>query len=196
MFYYRETVSKNIHMITFDNIIKDNNAVCYIKHAIKSFLLGSEIFMGHYRLDGFNLTPHKIKKYSVEIPEYFKYNGEILYLKTFKKPGDGLTICRCKNQSFFYDELEKILDFYLETILFCPKLSWFDFANFHKNYMNITAFDYILNGFADILFLYNDSGDFSVLFNLDVYSAEFVHNQLEAINKEIIAISGDSIIEP
>ena len=103
-------------MITFDNIIKDSNAVCYIKHIVKGFLSGSEIFMGHYRIDGFNLNRHKFDKYSVDISEYFKSNGEIIYLKSFKNEGDGLTVCRCKNESFFYDELEKILHYYFETI--------------------------------------------------------------------------------
>ena len=55
--------------------------------------------------------------------------------------------------------------------------------------MNNTAFDYIINGFADVLFLYSDSGDFSLLFNSDVYSVEYVHkflNQAEQFNNQTV----------
>lgn len=60
--------------------------------------------------------------------------------------------------------------------------------------MKHRAQDYIINGFTDVLFLYADSGDFSIIFDTRVFSSEYVHNQIDLMGKELVDSTGDGSV--
>lgn len=159
---------------------------------MKYFFNGQELFLGHYKKDGFNLSNAEIKKYETEIPEYFKSNGRF-YQYEYKNRLGELTVCSIRFDSNVFDVLDKVFDYYLETIIFSPQIDWETFKYSFKYYMKHSARDYVLNGYTDFLFSYTDSGDFSVSFNP-------IKNSPETVRKKINSIffddeSGNSLID-
>lgn len=154
----------------------------------KHFVKGDELFFGHYRTDGLNLTDEECIKYEKEINEHFKSNGrfEPIVDKAVKKRGietySGYLVASSlpiNNET--YTLLPKIFHYYLETIYFTPKISWETFAQSYRNYMDHGARGYIANGFTDFLFSYIDSGDFSLTFDSRIYEKDSILNKIMEI---------------
>ena len=73
--------------------------------------------------------------------------------------------------------IERIFHYYLNTIVFSPKVDWDTFVRSYSDYMNIVIDDYVLNEYTDFLFSYVDSGDFSVTFNPKLYDPKVIWKQ-------------------
>ena len=76
---------------------------------------------------------------------------------------------------------EKVFLYHLETTAFCPKVSWETFVDSYKLYMKHGTRNYVDIGFADFIFSYVDSTDFSVIFNSKIYDCEYVYKTLKHI---------------
>ncbi|MCI8611405.1 MAG: hypothetical protein HFE66_05750 [Clostridiales bacterium] len=149
---------------------------------IKSFTLGDTFFLGFFRSDGINLTKEERLKYSKEIPEYFRTYGKYLDIKIPNKRNktiEGMLQAAMApvNASTFHI-IPKVFHYYLETILFCPKIPWEEFVAYHSKFMDNGALGYVTQGYTDFLFSYGDSGDFRIQFNPAVYDRLTMYNRI------------------
>lgn len=166
---------KGSYTITIDNVRFQEKFPENTKQIMKEFIDDSELFLGFYRIDGIHLTSPKEKELKKEIPAFFQKYGEI------KNQNEYLTIAKTKENDRIYHLLPSIFDYYLDTILFNPKISWELFEEFHINYLAHSLDDYIFNNIADILFLYFDSGDFSICFNPEKYEHKEIRTIVDRI---------------
>lgn len=181
-----ESDDSNGYTIYFACLGLDNDYYSKIKNIIKHFVTGKEIFFGHYRTDGMNISKENFLKYALEIPKYFKSNGK--YEKIIKGeekrflfitfPPLELTVCNAPVNDETYKIMDKIFHYYLETTVFCPKIDWETFVNEYSNYMTNGARDYVVKGYTDFLFAYFDSGDFSITFDSKVHDPQSVKNDV------------------
>ena len=130
-----------------------------IEKIIKTFLVDKEVFFGFCRTDGVNLTLEQQRNLKNEIPIFFKKHGDLQSLSEY------LTVARIELNNYRYSFIPKVLDYYLETIMFNPKVDWEIFKQYHSNYQEHRFDDIIINHFAEVLFGYCDSGDFLICFN-------------------------------
>ena len=187
---YKE--SNGSYRIHIANVGLQQDSLDRIKKVIKFFATGSEFFLGHYRTDGINISNEQFIKYGLEIQEYFKENGK--YQKIIKGSEKHflfisecpleLVVCSAPNDEKTVDLMDKIFHYYLETIVFCPKIDWDTFVASYSNYMEHAAKDYVLNGFTDFLFAYVDSGDFSVSIDPKIYDQKVIREQIERIFRQ------------
>lgn len=182
--------SNGSYSICLSNVAKQENAFECIRKVILFFANGSELFFGHYRTDGFNISNDLFRKYDIEIPDFFSKKGK--YLPITKIQGrnrklirNELVVCCAQNSEETYNIFEKVFHYYLETIVFCPKVDWDTFVNSYANYMSTVTADYVLNGFTDFLFSYVDSGDFLITFDPTVYSPVMIRNKINMILLEV-----------
>lgn len=182
----RESEDSNGYTIYFPCLGLDNDCFSKMKDIIRHFAAGDEIFFGHYRTDGMNITREDFKKYGVEIPEYFKLNGrydkiiigeEKRFLFFTSQPW-SLTVCSAPATNETYEIMDKIFHYYLETTVFFPKTDWKTFVSEYSNYMENASRDYVSKGHTDFLFAYFDSGDFSITFDSKVYDPEAIKNEI------------------
>lgn len=159
-----------------------------LKEIIKHFAVGNQLFFGHYKLDGMNISRKEFLECASKIPQYFSSNGK--YQKIVKSPIkkfditcplQELVVCQAPNNSETYEILANVFNYYLETILFCPKIDWETFVHSYSNYIDNVTKDYVLNGYADFVFSYVDSGDFSICFDPTVYNAQAIREKIEII---------------
>lgn len=161
------------------NTITINNAryqKCFmnsIEKVFKSFLAEGELFFGFYRTDGLNLTLQQQKELEKVIPELFQRYGDIKNLNEY------LSAARINSSDVIYNFIPSIFDYYLETILFNPKVDWYTFERYHYDYQKHRLDEIIINNFADVLFFYSDSGDFSICFNTEKYDHGEIRNLIE-----------------
>ena len=155
---------------------------------MKKLTKGDEMFFGHYRTDGFNLTDDEMERYGIEIPAYFRENGRYEPLtQVVEKRGKAktysgyLTVGSLPADKITVEVLPQIFHYYLETICFCPKVDWATFVESYHNYMKHETRDYITNGFADLVFAYSDSGDFSISFSPNQYDKNAIYQEIENI---------------
>lgn len=168
--------------ICVDSIGANNKNLEPCLNIIKSFTLGGTFFGGFFRSDGINLTKEEWLKYSREIPEYFRTYGKYLDIKIPSKRNktiEGMLYAAMApvNDSTFL-MIPKVFNYYLETILFCPKIPWKEFVAYHSKFMENGALEYVAQGYTDILFSYGDSGDFRIQFNPAVYDRLTVYNRI------------------
>ena len=157
---------------------------------IKEFANEEEFFIGHFRTDGVNLKEKEFVSFSKEIPEYYKINGryELLNVKIEKKSkikvyNNYLAVGSLPVNNATFEILPKLFNFYLDTILFCPKVKWKEFVQSYSNYINRGASNYIMNGATDFLFCYHDSGDLLITFNSKIYNKKIVYEKIIKIVK-------------
>lgn len=174
------------YSIVFNNIGLYPDLLKKLHNIIKFFATGNEFFFGHYRTDGMNLTKTEMAKYSRDIPLYFKLYGEYRTIDGFRsnnnkisKANSQLIVCRTVNDERIYGIIDNLFHYYLETTFFCPKISWESFIYSYKNYINNGTNDYILRGYADFLFSYIDSGDFSITFDPKIYNPQVVRKKID-----------------
>ena len=190
-FCINESEDSNGYTIYFSCLGLNNDCYIKIKDVIKHFVPGDELFFGHYRTDGINLSNEEFLRYGLEIPEYFRSNGKyekiikgnekkFLFLRSM--PLELTVSCAPVNDET-YSMLDKIFHYYLETIVFCPKIDWETFVNEYGNYMSNAAKDYVAKGYTDFLFSYFDSGDFSITFDPKVHDPHSIKNEVFDIFK-------------
>ena len=83
-----------------------------------------------------------------------------------------------------YDVLPNIFHYYLETIFFCPKIDWETFKQSYCDYMKHGARNYVQNGYADFLFAYTDSGDFSISFDPQENDPQALSDEIRRVISE------------
>ena len=173
--------------IWIDNARLYPNIYNKIAQIIKEFTDGSLLYFGHYKKDGINISNSVFKQYGIDIVSFFTTHGvynpiEETYLKNGKVcTRQELTVCSAPNDKITYSMFEKIFHYYLETVVFSPKIEWNTFVDSYSNYMNIVTNDYVLNGYTDFIFSYVDSGDFSITFNPVKYDSKVMENRINKI---------------
>ena len=137
-----------------------------------------------------NIFNAEFKQCRDEIPAYFKKCGQYLPIveNVMKRrkicSRQELTVCCAPNSEETYKMIERIFHYYLNTIVFSPKVDWDTFVRSYSDYMNIVTDDYVLNEYTDFLFSYVDSGDFSVTFNPKLYDPKVIWKQINTIISE------------
>lgn len=181
--------SNGSYSITLANIVKYDKCFEYIKRIVWFFSKGSELFLGNYKVDGLNLSRRQFREYATEIPKFFREKGDYYPIRI--KSGRNNTLiselsaCRAKNCEETYNIFEKVFNFYLETIVFCPKVEWDFFVSFFAEYTRHSSADYVLNKYADFVFSYVDSGDFSITFDPLAYNHVTTCNKIKQIIIEV-----------
>ncbi len=148
-----------MHVITFENFRFQSGYLSSMDRILKTFLTGEELFFGFYRTDGVNLTAKRERELKSEIPAFFRSRGEIQALNEY------LTVARIKAGEDIYHFIPSVFDYYLETVLFYPVSEWETFKRFYRDYQKHRLDEMVSNHFAELLFCYSDSGDFSVCFD-------------------------------
>lgn len=138
----------------------------FFEKILKQLIIDDEVFLGFYRIDGINLTLEEQNFLKQEIPLFFKKNGEEQELNEY------LTVARINSNNYDRSFILSIFDYYLETILFNPKIDWEAFKEYYFKYQENKTEDIILNHFAEVLFTYFDSGDFLICFNPQIYNSQ------------------------
>lgn len=172
--------------IILDNVGYNQDVLPKINEIIRHYTSGKELFFGHYKYDGFHISNREFKQYGLEIHNYFQTSGEYYQMtvpvfkngKIINLPCD-LTVCRAPNNDKTYQILDKVFNYFLETVVFSPKITWETFIDSYMNYMNIRVSSYIKNNYTDFLFSYIDSGDFSVTFDPLKHNPETVRKYIE-----------------
>ncbi len=167
---------KNIagtHTIIINNVRFQKNYFDGIEKIIKEFLSDKEVFFGFCRTDGVNLTLEQQRTLKNEIPDFFQKNGDMQNIS------EHLTLARIESSNYRYSYIPLIFDYYLETIMFNPKVDWGIFKQYHSKYQEHRFDDIILNHFAEILFCYFDSGDFLICLNPQIYDPREVRCKIE-----------------
>ena len=98
-----------------------------------------------------------------------------------RKISEYLSVAKCELNDRVYARIPAIFDYYLETTLFVPRVNWETFQQFHAGYQEHRLEDMILNHFADLLFCYADSVDFSVCFDPQAHDCEKVRFVLQKV---------------
>lgn len=146
-----------------------------IERVLRAFGDGEELFFGFYRTDGMHLSPQRQRELETEIPAFFRKSGEM------RKISEYLSVARSELNDRVYARIPEIFDYYLETTLFVPRMNWETFQQFHVDYQGHRLEDMILKHFADLLFCYADSGDFSVCFDPQAHDCEKVRFVLQKV---------------
>ena len=169
-----------VHTIIINNARYINDFRDIIIGFISEFFNNNEVFLGFYRTDGVNLTSKQqmISKDKIEV--FFRNHGNI------KELNEYLTVAKVRMDSQTCNMLTLFFDYYLETILFNPKVDLNTFAGFHLNYQKHRFEDLILNHYTDMLFLYFDSGDFLVCFDSLVYDCERIKKSVMQTFKNVM----------
>lgn len=164
-----------LHQITIENIRFENNGFKIIKEIIKHFINSKEIFLGFYRTDGVNISDSQFKKYKKAIKEFFATHGNLTVLNEY------LAIAEIAMDNDAYDILPLLFDYYLETSIFLSLKDFDSFREYYSEYMQHRQTEYITDGYADLLFSYFDSGDFSISFNSNKYDPKVIRKTIQKI---------------
>lgn len=177
-------LSNGNFVISLDEIETDPNMVNQCSKIIKHFTKGEELFFSLYREDGFLLNEDELIKFRYEIPKYFQINGQWSTLlkaeKNNKKYYDTrfLKAGSLPVNDTTYSLLPKVFHYFLETLCFCPKISWELFKEICQENIKGGKKDYIINGYTDFLFAYVDNGDFSITFNPHVFDVNIIFSEI------------------
>lgn len=163
------------HQITIENIRFENNGFKIIQEIIKHFINNKEIFFGFYRTDEVNISNSQFKKYQKAIKEFFATHGSLTVLNEY------LVIAEMTMDNDAYDILPLLFDCYLETSIFLSLKNFDSFREYYSEYMKHRETDYITDGYADLLFSYFDSGDFSISFNSNKYDPKIIRKTIKKI---------------
>ena len=161
-----------IYTITINNARYCKNCINKI---LKSYLKDKTIFLGLYRIDGVDLSAKAMKELKTKIPLFFQKYGDVQNLN------EHLTIANICLNDTSYDFFSDIFDYYLDTIVFNPKIDWKTFKQYYSNYQEHRLEDMILNHLAEVLFCYSDSGDFSICFSSEFYSCTNIKNMISKV---------------
>ena len=175
--------------VTICNAIKADDCFDKIARIIRHYSAGEEFYFGFYRLDGLTLTKEEWNKCDVEIPLFFKKYGlfqeisETVYDKKGREKvfSGYLNVARAKINDDLYSNLQWIFQYYLETVMFVPKISFDRFEKIYSNYMKESTKYYLINGYTDFLYSYYDSGTFSIYFDPEEFDASEICEYVSSI---------------
>ncbi len=170
--YYISVYDAILHKNCFDNIA----------NIIKDLTTGQEMFFGFYRIDGLNLSKHEFLTCDKNLPLYFRDNGEYREIVQKKRCWLGkekirqtpLSVARVTFNDSLFDNLKWILQYYLETTFFVPKLEFDKFEKIFSCYMDNSPLDFLENNYTDFEFSFYDSRHFSIYFNDNRIEIDFV----------------------
>ena len=169
--------------LVIENIRKHPDLMKKIPQLIDFYSTDEHLFIGSYKIDGINISKSDFRKYESEILDHYKKFGQYCSIQPFDKnsksrfPSD-LTMFESFNKIATYSIMDKIFDFFLETIVFTSNIGWDKFKESYMHYTEMVTQDYVTNGYTDYLFAYVDSGDFSICFDLRKHKVEDVEFQL------------------
>ena len=167
--------SSDVYSIEIYNARYQPDFVNFIKSIVNCFFT-KELFFSFYRVDGIHLSQKQQQKLEIEIPLFFQRNGILQELNEY------VSIAKTELNDEICGFLPSILDYFLEISLFNLNSDWNQIKNYHMDYLNHSVEDIISNHFADIVFLYFDSGDVSICFNSKIYDSEEIRKKvIEAI---------------
>lgn len=185
-----------IHEYVIDCYSNKSIYTCKMLGYFESYEKAKIAIKEYLALPGFKNYPNnfKIKKIEVDriernfqhrkledkIEVFFRNHGNI------KELNEYLTVAKVRMDSQTCNMLTLFFDYYLETILFNPKVDLNTFAGFHLNYQKHRFEDLILNHYTDMLFLYFDSGDFLVCFDSLVYDCERIKKSVMQTFKNVM----------
>lgn len=166
--------------ITIRNIGLQDSYLPYCVEIVRKFTQMKEFFFGFFRTDGIYLDDQKMEEYSQEIPEYFCRNGRYkefpLLVNKRKNIYESLIkIASAPISKELYAILPHIFRYYLTTVFFAPKVKWDAFSQRFSLYMKRGTDGIIEEGYADMLFVFEDSDHFAVEFHTDVYDMNDVY---------------------
>ncbi|MBR0482311.1 MAG: hypothetical protein IJJ48_07560 [Firmicutes bacterium] len=178
-----------MYRITINNVINADDCFDKIIRIMQHYSLGEEYYFGFYRLDGIKMTKEEWIRYDKEIPAYFKQNGtfqeitETVYGKSGReKTYSGyLIVARAKINNDLYQNLQWFFKYYLETVMFVPKISFDIFKEVFSNYMRESTKSYLANNYTDFLYTYYDSGSFDISFDPQKYDVDKVCKYVHSV---------------
>ena len=167
--------SNNVCTIIINNVRFHKNYIKMIDEIIKMYLNDEEVFFGFFRTDGMNLSSEQQRLLNETIPTFFQNNGEIQRLN------DYLTVAKTKGNALCNGILTSLFDYYLETMIFHPKVDWEIFKHYHNCYLEHRIENIILSHFTELLLYYFDSGDIAICFDSQIYSKENIRRKIAEI---------------
>ena len=167
--------SNNVCTIIINNVRFHKNYFIIVKEIISEFLNDEDVFFGFYRTDCMNLSSEQQRILNKVIPTFFHNNGEIQRLNEY------LTVARTKFNKLNKSIIPSVFDYYLETIIFNPKVDWVIFKDCYNRYFEHRFENYILSHYAELLLFYFDSGDISICFDSHIYAKEIIRRKITEI---------------
>lgn len=164
-----------VHTIIVNNARCQKDFCGIIEKIIEEFLTDREVFFGLCRTDGINLSSEQQRNLKNEIPAFFQKNGEMQNLSEY------LTVAKIESNNYDRNFILAIFDYYLETLMFNPKVDWHIFKQYYSDYQEHRFEDFILNHYADILLYYFDSGDFLICFDSQKYNSSEIRSRFERL---------------
>ena len=170
--------------VTLNNIGQHPELMNKIPSVIEHFSSGLELFLGSYKRDGLLLTNVQIERFCCDIPKYFKACGEIRQIDLFGTQSNperligDLYVFHAPASQETYSMLNKVFLYFLETVVFSPKIDWNTFIRSYQEYTKYGTHNYIQKGYTDFLFSFVDSGDFTISFKEQTMSTQSVVEQI------------------
>lgn len=178
---------KGICSIWIDNIRLCEDHFQKISDIIRCFSSGSELYFCLYKKDGMYLSKKQEQLYGKEILSFFRNNGKIYPIfennsaKEYNIYAQELFFCSASNNDATYEIIEKVCPYFLENIIFSPKVDWRTFINMYTEYIQVGADEYLIKNYTDFLFSYVDSGDLSISFNARKYNSKLIRQRINEI---------------
>ena len=178
--------SNGSYCIALDNIRRFPKLMTGIPKIIDFYSCSDQLFIGTYKIDGLNIPRKSMSDYELEISNYFKTFGDYYCLppndsKSMHIFSSDLTAFKSYDKQKTYTILNKMFDFFLETNIFDPCITWEQFKAYHSDYTKPIAPDYVLNGFTEFMFSFVDSSDFIISFNPQKHIPETIETQVKKI---------------
>lgn len=173
--YNISTDEKGICTIEISEIRYHKNYFGIVEKIVKSLFFNCDLFLSLYRLDGINLSEDMRVKYEAAIPAFFNEKGSI------KKQNQYLTSAKFKLDDNTYDIIPIVFDYYLETVICSPHLTWDDWKKYNLNYINQRSDEIVAKGYSDLVLTFFDSGSLSISVNPLKHCVEDVVSMIEHV---------------
>lgn len=85
-----------------------------------------------------------------------------------------------------------ILQYYLETVFFVPKIEFDEFEGIFKKYMKEATIHYLSGGYTDMYFTYCDSESFSIHFDPEKYDAKTIYKTVKKAWEQNTAFNSET----
>ena len=173
-------------IITISNIGLLDSHLPYCVEIVRRFTHADTFFFGFFRTDGIYLDDQKMEEYAQEIPDYFHHNGRyrefpLLVNKRKNLYESLIKVASAPVGEELYTLLPHMFRYYLTTVFFSPKVEWDDFSQRFSHFVKQGTKGFIEEGYADMLFVYEDSEHFAVEFHTDVYDMNDVYWEIVRI---------------
>ena len=173
----------DIFSIWIENIRCHSNVETVLQKIINTFTEG-EVFFLCYKTDGINISYSEFLSYGQQIYDYFMDFGKVYQCPGFNKTknpifSSDLVVFQMPAHS--YSIMHKMFLYFLDTVFFSPNIDWDSFLNLNISLKKNMAEQCVVNGVADFVCSYVDSGDFVVTFNPNRFNPDTVYNKINEI---------------